>query len=81
LQATPLPACLALPRLHTPWPNALAKLRRGPASLQVNWSSDKKRLYEFVVRHFLACCSREAVGQETLVRIDIAGEEFRTTGG
>jgi hypothetical protein len=38
-------------------------------------------VYELVVRHFLACCSKDAVGQETVMEIDIAGEAFRTTGG
>ena len=31
-------------------------------------------LYEFIVRHFLACCSQDAQGHETLVEIDVAGE-------
>lgn len=42
--------------------------------------SEKKALYDFIVRHFLASCSKDAVGQETNVTIDIAGEAFRTTG-
>jgi hypothetical protein len=41
---------------------------------------DKRQLYEFVVRHFLASCSKDAVAFETTVTIDIAGEAFRTTG-
>jgi DNA topoisomerase IA len=41
---------------------------------------DKRALYEFVVRHFLASCSKDAVAFETTVTIDIAGEAFRTTG-
>jgi DNA topoisomerase-3 len=32
-------------------------------------------VYEFVARHFLACCSRDAEGLETIVDIDIAGEK------
>jgi DNA topoisomerase IA len=32
-------------------------------------------VYEFVVRHFLACCSKDAQGLETVVDIDIAGEK------
>lgn len=39
-----------------------------------------QRLYELVVRHFLACCSQPAVGAETTVEIDIAGEQFNATG-
>ena len=34
------------------------------------------RVYELVVRHFLACVSRDAVGKETTVHIDVNGEEF-----
>jgi DNA topoisomerase-3 len=34
-------------------------------------------VYEFVVRHFLACCSRDAEGMETIVDIDIAGEKVK----
>jgi len=39
-----------------------------------------QRLYELVVRHFLACCSQPAVGAETTVEIDIAGEQFNASG-
>ena len=38
------------------------------------------KLYEFVTRHFLACCSKDAVGDETHVEIEIAGERFHTNG-
>ncbi|KAL9957422.1 hypothetical protein ACROYT_G039055 [Oculina patagonica] len=41
---------------------------------------NEKRLYEFIVRHFLACCSEDAKGQETNVEIEIAGEKFSATG-
>lgn len=54
------------------------------------WSSDffcficfqgnEGRLYEFIVRHFLACVSQDALGQETVVDIDIALEKFSTSG-
>jgi DNA topoisomerase-3 len=37
-------------------------------------------VYEFVVRHFLACISKNAEGYETIVEIDIAGEKFFTNG-
>ncbi|XP_010025764.2 DNA topoisomerase 3-alpha isoform X2 [Eucalyptus grandis] len=45
-----------------------------------NWSQDHHRLYELVVRHFLACVSQPAVGAETTVEIDIAGEQFAASG-
>ncbi|KAL5554891.1 hypothetical protein UlMin_037127 [Ulmus minor] len=44
------------------------------------WSQDHHRLYELVVRHYLACVSQPAVGAETIVEIDIAGELFSASG-
>ncbi|XP_075081423.1 DNA topoisomerase 3-alpha isoform X4 [Nicotiana tabacum] len=44
------------------------------------WSQDHHRVYELVVRHFLACVSKPAVGAETTVEIDIAGESFFACG-
>lgn len=38
------------------------------------------RVYEFIVRHFLACVSQDALGQETVVDISIAQEMFSTSG-
>ena len=38
---------------------------------------DEKRVYEFIVRHFLACCSQDAQGHETTIEIDINGEQVR----
>uniref|UniRef100_A0A665TQN7 DNA topoisomerase n=1 Tax=Echeneis naucrates TaxID=173247 RepID=A0A665TQN7_ECHNA len=38
------------------------------------------RVYEFIVRHFLACVSQDALGQETIVDIDIAQEKFSASG-
>ncbi|GFP92823.1 DNA topoisomerase 3-alpha [Phtheirospermum japonicum] len=45
-----------------------------------NWSQDHHKVYELVVRHFLACVSKPAVGAETTVDIDIAGEQFSSSG-
>ncbi|CAA0839526.1 DNA topoisomerase 3-alpha, partial [Striga hermonthica] len=44
------------------------------------WSQDHKNVYELVVRHFLACVSQPAIGAETTVNIDIAGEQFSASG-
>lgn len=33
-----------------------------------------------MVRHFLACVSQPAIGAETTVEIDIAGEQFSAMG-
>lgn len=43
-------------------------------------SGDEKKVYELIVRHFLACVSRDAVGSETIVSITVAEEEFTATG-
>lgn len=40
-------------------------------------SGNEKEVYEFVARHFLACCSKDAEGLETIVDIDIAGEKVK----
>ncbi|GMH33038.1 hypothetical protein BSKO_00872 [Bryopsis sp. KO-2023] len=45
-----------------------------------SWNPEKRKLYEFIVRSFLACCSLDALGHETKVHINIAGEEFVATG-
>ncbi|KAJ3163200.1 DNA topoisomerase [Geranomyces michiganensis] len=49
---------------------------KGAADLQ----GDEKRVYEFITRRFLACCSAAAQGFETVATIDIAGERFTTKG-
>ncbi|EAW55646.1 DNA topoisomerase III alpha [Homo sapiens] len=51
-----------------------------PTKYTNNLQGDEQRLYEFIVRHFLACCSQDAQGQETTVEIDIAQERFVAHG-
>ncbi|XP_067044937.1 DNA topoisomerase 3-alpha-like isoform X2 [Acropora muricata] len=51
-----------------------------PTKYTNSLQGNDKRLYEFIVRHFLACCSEDAKGQETSVEIEIAGEKFTATG-
>jgi len=43
-------------------------------------SEDDRRVYEFVVRRFLACCSQDAKGESTTVELDYGGEAFFTNG-
>ena len=43
-------------------------------------TGDEARVYEFIVRHFLACVSKDAVGAETTVNININGERFTAHG-
>lgn len=38
------------------------------------------KVYEFVARHFLACCSAPAVAHKTTVRMLMGGEAFTATG-
>lgn len=43
-------------------------------------SDDERRVYEFVVRRFLACCSDDAEGEATDIDIEWGGEGFHTHG-
>jgi DNA topoisomerase IA len=38
------------------------------------------QVYELVVRHFLACCSRDATGSRTNVTLQMAVEHFTANG-
>nr|XP_046270120.1 DNA topoisomerase 3-alpha isoform X2 [Scatophagus argus] len=51
-----------------------------PTKYSGTLQGNEGRLYEFIVRHFLACVSQDALGQETVVDIDIAQEKFSTSG-
>jgi DNA topoisomerase-3 len=48
-----------------------------PANLD---TPDHRKVYEFVTRRFLACCSQDATGQATTVDLDLSGERFSVTG-
>lgn len=41
---------------------------------------NERRVYEFVVRRFLACCSEDAVGEATDVDVEYGGELFHAHG-
>uniref|UniRef100_A0A0K0CVM7 DNA topoisomerase n=1 Tax=Angiostrongylus cantonensis TaxID=6313 RepID=A0A0K0CVM7_ANGCA len=41
---------------------------------------DDRRVYDLIARHFLACVSWDAKGQETRVRMRIGGETFHASG-
>lgn len=43
-------------------------------------NGNEARVYELICRHFLACVSKDGVGSETVVHINIAGEKFTATG-
>ena len=45
-----------------------------------NMTLDEWKIYELVTRHFLACCSKDASGFETIVKIEVGGEHFHAKG-
>ena len=51
-----------------------------PTKYKSDLSGNESRVYEFIVRHFLACVSRDAIGQECKVETKIASETFHANG-
>ncbi|KAI0049973.1 prokaryotic type I DNA topoisomerase [Auriscalpium vulgare] len=51
-----------------------------PTAHAGNLTGDDKRVYEFITRRFLACCSKDALGFQTTVDVEYGGEEFSATG-
>ncbi|CAG9863370.1 unnamed protein product [Phyllotreta striolata] len=51
-----------------------------PTKYADNLGGNDKKLYEFIVRHFLACLHKDAKGFETTVKVDIADEKFQAKG-
>eukprot|EP01119_Soliformovum_irregulare_P010731 TRINITY_DN2648_c0_g2_i1.p2 TRINITY_DN2648_c0_g2~~TRINITY_DN2648_c0_g2_i1.p2 ORF type:complete len:307 (-),score=106.26 TRINITY_DN2648_c0_g2_i1:1204-2124(-) len=51
-----------------------------PTKAATNLTGNEKKLYDYITRHFLACCSEDALGQETTIVIEIAGEIFTAKG-
>ncbi|XP_074027448.1 topoisomerase 3-alpha isoform X2 [Leptinotarsa decemlineata] len=51
-----------------------------PIKLATNLTGNEQRLYEYIVRHFLACVHKDAKGFETTVIVDIANEKFTAKG-
>lgn len=41
---------------------------------------DQQKVYEFVVRRYLACCSDDARGMKSTVKMEWEGEQFSATG-
>ena len=50
-----------------------------PIKAAPNLAGNEKRVYEFIVRHFLACCSKDAKGMETIVEIIVHGEQVNVS--
>ncbi|KAI0675385.1 DNA topoisomerase [Trametes maxima] len=51
-----------------------------PTAHAANLVGDDKRVYEYITRRFLACCSKDALGSQTTVDVKYGEEEFYTTG-
>ncbi|KAF8481542.1 prokaryotic type I DNA topoisomerase [Gautieria morchelliformis] len=51
-----------------------------PTAHAANLTGDEKRVYEYITRRFLACCSKDAEGWETTVDAVCGGDEFFATG-
>ncbi|KAK3584994.1 hypothetical protein CHS0354_037368 [Potamilus streckersoni] len=51
-----------------------------PTKYTNSLTGNEAKLYEFIVRHFLACVSQDAQGFETTVNIDVAEEKFHVSG-
>ena len=63
-----------LPRQGRKTDQAHQPIHPTKAALPNALNGDESRVYELIVRHFLACASRDALGKETTVNIDINGE-------
>ncbi|KAI8646254.1 DNA topoisomerase [Parasitella parasitica] len=48
--------------------------------MKTSISFDEKRVYEFIVRRFLGCCWKNAVGHETIVEVNMDTEYFDAKG-
>jgi DNA topoisomerase-3 len=51
-----------------------------PTKYANDLAADEKKVYEYVTRRFLASCSKHAVGRQTTVELNIAGEIFSASG-
>ncbi|KAF9467413.1 prokaryotic type I DNA topoisomerase, partial [Collybia nuda] len=51
-----------------------------PTAHAGNLAGDEKRVYEFITRRFLACCSKDAVGSQTTIDVECGDELFYATG-
>ena len=51
-----------------------------PTGPGIELVGDEKKIYEFIVRRFLACCSDDAKGFEKIVQFEISTEQFKSKG-
>ena len=51
-----------------------------PLKVPDQLSNKEKEVYTFIARHYLACCSKDALGMETIVKFNINEELFKLKG-
>lgn len=51
-----------------------------PVKLPQGLTPEEFKVYNLVARHFLACCSKDAVGEQTRIEAEVGGEYFHTSG-
>jgi len=51
-----------------------------PTQLPHGLDREQSQVYEFIARHFLACCSQDALGHQTVAHARIANEQFTARG-
>ena len=51
-----------------------------PTKAGENLTADEKKVYALITRHFLACCSDDAKGHETVVTAEVRDEVFSARG-
>lgn len=75
-----LSAGLARPRAGNQDDKAHPPIHPVKSANEGQFSGGKAKVYEFVVRHFLATVSRPAEGRSTEVEVESAGERFKASG-
>lgn len=51
-----------------------------PVKMPAGLNPEEFKVYNMIARHFLACCSKDAVGESTKVDAMVGDEEFHTSG-
>jgi DNA topoisomerase III len=51
-----------------------------PVRSELNLTGDEKKVFDFITRRFLACCSHDAKGLETVITLGVSTEEFTAKG-
>jgi DNA topoisomerase-3 len=51
-----------------------------PVKLPQGLTPDEFKVYNLIARHFLACCSKDAVGEQTRVEAQVGEESFNASG-